>query len=163
MIGGTFCPMATKKRPQATRSKNKAKKTATKKVSVQAKRSRGRKIAVKKARPAGGKNKRSSASAANEPRSLEPSTLRGATFSAGRQRTGGGSKSRSAGQSGDAQALPRAATVDSESVEELLEEGQTREAAAVSGVETALDPDQSEVRTREVPEDDVPEEYLDED
>jgi predicted alpha/beta-hydrolase family hydrolase len=49
--------------------------------------------------------------------------------------------------------------VDSESAEELLEEGQTFEAAAVSGVEDAPDPDQGEVRTREVPEDDVPEEY----
>jgi len=156
--------MATKKRPQATRSKNKAKKkTAAKKASVHAKRAGGRKIAVKKARHAEGKKKRSSASAASEPHSPEPSTLGGVTFSVERQRSGGGSKSRSAGQSGDAQALSRAATVDSESVEELLEEGQTREAAAVSGVETALDPDQGEVHTSEVPEDDVPEEYLDED
>jgi hypothetical protein len=51
----------------------------------------------------------------------------------------------------------------SESVEELLEEGQAREAAAVSGVEDALDPDQAEIHTREVPEDDVPEEYTDKD
>jgi hypothetical protein len=49
--------------------------------------------------------------------------------------------------------------VDSESVEELLEEGQTYEAEAISGVEDALEPDQGEVQTREVPEDDVPEEY----
>jgi hypothetical protein len=53
--------------------------------------------------------------------------------------------------------------VDSESADELLEEGQTFEAAAVSGVENARDPDQGEVRTREVPEDDVPEEYDDQD
>jgi hypothetical protein len=53
--------------------------------------------------------------------------------------------------------------VDSESVEELLAEGQAREAAAVSGVEDALDPDQGELHTREVPEDDVPEEYTDKD
>ena len=46
-------------------------------------------------------------------------------------------------------------------MEELLEEGQAREAAAISGVEGAPDPDQGEVRTREVPEDDVPEEYTD--
>ena len=52
--------------------------------------------------------------------------------------------------------------VDSESVDELLEEGQTFEAGIVSGVEDAPDPDQGEVRTREVPEDDVPEEYDDE-
>ena len=52
---------------------------------------------------------------------------------------------------------------DSESVEELVEEGQAYEADAISGVEDALDPDQGEVHTHEVPEDDVPEEYLDED
>lgn len=71
-------------------------------------------------------------------------------------------RSRSAGQSGDVQAVSRKAVVDSESVEELLEEGQAREAAAISGVEDAPDADQAEVRTREVPEDDVPEEYTDE-
>jgi hypothetical protein len=63
------------------------------------------------------------------------------------------------GQSGDIQALPRDEDVDSESVEELAEEGQAFEAEVVSGVENAPDADQGEVRTREVPEDDVPEEY----
>jgi hypothetical protein len=53
--------------------------------------------------------------------------------------------------------------VDSESAEELLEEGQTFEAGVVSGVENAPDPDQGEVRTREVLEDDVPKEYDDKD
>jgi hypothetical protein len=48
---------------------------------------------------------------------------------------------------------------DSESVEELLEEGQTFEAEILEGVENARDADKSEVKTREVPEDDVPEEY----
>lgn len=53
--------------------------------------------------------------------------------------------------------------MDSESVEELLEEGQSFEAEVVDGVEKALDPDQGEVRTRQLPEDDVPEEYREED
>jgi hypothetical protein len=53
------------------------------------------------------------------------------------------------------------ASADSESVEELIDEGNIFEAAAVAGVENAKDPDVDEVRTREVPEDDVPEEYLD--
>jgi len=61
------------------------------------------------------------------------------------------------------QGLSERALADSESVEELIEEGQAREASAISGVEEALDPDQAEVRTREVPADDVPEEYTDED
>jgi len=67
----------------------------------------------------------------------------------------------SAGQSGDIQQVHDAPYADSESAEELLEEGNAFEAEAVSGVENAPDPDVSEVRTREVPEDDVPEEYLD--
>jgi hypothetical protein len=52
---------------------------------------------------------------------------------------------------------------DTESPRELLEEGQTFEAEVVSGVQDAPPADQSEVKTREVPEDDVPPEYLDPD
>jgi hypothetical protein len=68
----------------------------------------------------------------------------------------------SGGQSGDVQGLSGRELADSESVEELAEEGQDYEAGIVSGVENAPDADQGEVRTREVPENDVPEEYLDE-
>ncbi|MGA3213597.1 MAG: hypothetical protein ABSD20_20020 [Terriglobales bacterium] len=68
----------------------------------------------------------------------------------------------SAGQSGDTQGLPDAADVDSESLEELAEEGQAFEAGIVSGVEEAGGNDPHEVTTKEVPEDDVPQEYLDE-
>lgn len=67
----------------------------------------------------------------------------------------------SGGQSGDTQGLSRRESVDSESVTELAEEGQDFEAEVVSGVENAKDPDESEVTTTEVPEDDVPGEYLD--
>jgi len=67
----------------------------------------------------------------------------------------------SAGQSGDTQQLSGVAGADSESIEELAEEGNTFEAEAVYGVENAKDPDVSEVTTHEVPEDDVPPEYLD--
>ena len=49
------------------------------------------------------------------------------------------------------------------SVEQLLEEGQAFEAGIVSGVENARDADKGGVRTRQVPEEDVPQEYLDED
>ena len=45
----------------------------------------------------------------------------------------------------------------------MLEEGNAFEAEAVEGVEGALDADQGEVKTHEVPEDDVPQEYLDKD
>jgi hypothetical protein len=50
---------------------------------------------------------------------------------------------------------------DSESVEELLEEGQAFEAGVVRGVEAADDEVEQEVHTHEVPQDDVPKEYDD--
>jgi hypothetical protein len=70
---------------------------------------------------------------------------------------------RSAGQAGDTQGISAAVRTDSESVEELLEEGQSFEAEVVAGVENAPEPDEGEVRTKEVPEDDVPEEYRERD
>jgi hypothetical protein len=69
----------------------------------------------------------------------------------------------SAGQSGDTQGISHPAEGDSESVEELVEEGNAFEASVIDGVENAKDPDVSEVVTRQVPEDDVPKEYLDDD
>lgn len=68
-----------------------------------------------------------------------------------------------AGQSGADQELPNTATADSESVEELVDEGNAFEAGIVLGVESAKDPAVSEVTTRQFPEDDVPEEYLNQD
>jgi hypothetical protein len=41
-----------------------------------------------------------------------------------------------------------------------MEEGQSFEAEAIGGVEDAPDADAGEVRTKQVPEDDVPSEYL---
>lgn len=70
---------------------------------------------------------------------------------------------RSGGQSGDLQGLSHAARADSESVDELLEEGNAFEADAVAGVEDAGNADEREVHTHEVPEDDVPAEYLEKD
>ena len=64
-------------------------------------------------------------------------------------------------QSGDLQGLSRAEEADSESVEELVEEGNVTEAGAVAGVEESDNAEEREVHTHEVPEDDVPEEYLD--
>jgi len=63
------------------------------------------------------------------------------------------------GQAGDTQGLSGAVIGGSESVKELLEEGQSYEAEVLEGVENARNADESEVETREVPEDDVPEEY----
>lgn len=86
-------------------------------------------------------------------RSLTP----GAVFSRGNL------PSESAGQSGDLLGLSRVEGADSESVEELLEEGNAFEADVVSGVEHADDSEGREVHTHETPEDDVPQEYLDKD
>ena len=66
----------------------------------------------------------------------------------------------SAGQSGDTQGLSDDAEAGPESVEELVEEGQPFEAEVISGVEEASDSEAAEVHTRQVPEDDVPAEYL---
>ena len=66
-----------------------------------------------------------------------------------------------AGQSGDTQQISNDQVGDSQSVRELVEEGNAFEGGAVQGVEEAKDPDVSEVTTREVPEDDVPGEYRD--
>jgi len=72
-------------------------------------------------------------------------------------------KAASAGQSGSLQGLSNAPGADSESVDELIEEGNAFEGGVVSGVEAADNADEQEVRTHEVPEDDVPEEYRNQD
>jgi hypothetical protein len=65
----------------------------------------------------------------------------------------------SAGQSGDTQGLSDIEEAGSESVLELVQEGQYFEAEVINGVENAPDADQGPMRTKEFPEDDVPEEY----
>jgi hypothetical protein len=62
-------------------------------------------------------------------------------------------------QAGDLQGLSNVQGADSESVDELLEQGNAFEAEVVKGVEDAGDSDEEEVRTHEVPQDDVPGEY----
>jgi hypothetical protein len=69
---------------------------------------------------------------------------------------------RSGGQSGDVQGLSGIERAGSESVEELVEEGNAFEAEVVKGIEDASYADEEEVTTHEVPEDDVPEGYRDE-
>ena len=72
-----------------------------------------------------------------------------------------GLAARSGGQSGDLQGLSSLEGADSESVDELLEEGNAFEADVVKGVQDAGDADEGEVHTHEVPQDDVPGEYRD--
>jgi hypothetical protein len=66
----------------------------------------------------------------------------------------------SAGQSGATQQISSTGIADSESVEELIEEGNAFEANVIYGIEKAEDDAVSEVTTHEVPEDDVPGEYV---
>jgi hypothetical protein len=70
---------------------------------------------------------------------------------------------RSGQLSGDLQGLSDVQGADSESVDELLEEGNSFEANVVRGVEEAGNTEGREVHTHEVSEDDVPGEYLDND
>lgn len=63
-----------------------------------------------------------------------------------------GRGARTAGQSGDVEGLSDAESVDSESVEELAEEGQDYEAELVDAVENAPEPDEAELDA-EIPED----------
>ncbi|HYX21642.1 MAG TPA: hypothetical protein VFA98_12430 [Thermoanaerobaculia bacterium] len=141
-------------------AKRRARRTAAKRRP--AAKARGRKPAAKK-RLAGApekpvRRKRSPKTTARRAATARASVERPrARLVQGWQRGLGGE---AAGQSGDLEAIPRREDVDSESVEELLEEGQSWEAGIVSGVENA-DDETGEVRTREVPEDDVPEEYRD--
>jgi hypothetical protein len=122
------------------------KKVASKKIAAP-KRSAARKKPTRVGR-AGAAPRRSRRSAPAEP--LNPVV-----------RTGRGLGADSAGQSGDIQGLSRRELADSESVTELAEEGQDYEAGIVEAIENTPDADQGEIRTKEVPEDDVPDEYLD--
>lgn len=63
-------------------------------------------------------------------------------------------------QASDLQGLSEIEEGDFESIAELAAEGQAFEAEVLDGVENAPDPDVAQVTTREVPEDDVPLEYL---
>jgi N utilization substance protein A len=68
--------------------------------------------------------------------------------------------SKSGGQSGALQGLSDIEGASSESVDELLEEGNAFEAEVVKGVEDAPDADEGEVRTHQRPqEEDLPEDF----
>jgi len=142
--------MATKKKIRK-KKKTPAKKTVPMKATVTKAKKRPTKVAKPKAAPKKAKKKASRKKQTRTKREY----LSTQAFSS--DVVG----SRSSKQSGDLQGVPRREDADSESVEELLEEGNTFEAGAVLGVEDADSHDEKEVRTREVPEDDVPSEYLD--
>jgi hypothetical protein len=141
-----------KKKANRKKGQKRRKSSATKKVASKAK------LAAKGKAGAKGKPKlkkkapRAVATVQSGSQSVETVSLKPKALVA---RAGGGA--------GDYQGISAVADVDSESAEELLEEGQAFEAGIISGVEGASDPDEAEVTTHEVPQDDVPNEYDDKD
>ena len=138
--------MATKKK---TKKKLSKKKTAPKKKVA-------KKKAVVKSQAATNKATRGKKAAAPKKRARAKSEIVGSVAF-----EPAGLGARSGGQSGDLQGLSDRGRASSESVDELLEEGNAFEAEIVKGVEDVTD--EEEVHTHEVPEDDVPGEYLDKD
>jgi hypothetical protein len=159
-----------------------AAKKKTKKKQTRSKRAAGKKVmptkklakksALLKKKPA--KRKPAQRKAAVKTRAVGKKTIGAKTVSAIRRPVREGSQTESkasfslersrassGGQAGDLQGLSRVERADSESVDELLEEGNAFEADVVTGVEDAGNAGEKEVRTHEVPEDDVPGEYLD--
>jgi len=149
--------MATKRKAPKKASKKPAKKKAT-----PAKKAAARSGARAQAKAAPKPKRRRGSSRAGEPTSGSASSSLDPRR-AGRLRFNDENESARRRRIGDLQGISMSDRADSESVGELLEEGQTIEAEAVKGVEDSLDADQGEVRTHEVPEDDVPQEYLDKD
>jgi hypothetical protein len=133
--------MAMKKRPKSKPAKTR--KSTKKAVKRTAKRKTSR--------------RRNRKAASRKPASARKKKVRRVNVSSG---TAGFPSEEPDVESGDLQALPRIEEADSESVTELIEEGNALEADAVMGVEDADDADEREVHTHEVPEDDVPAEYL---
>jgi hypothetical protein len=158
--------MASKKKNK--KKSTKSKKSAGRKATPAKKPAKKRIIAKKSAKKMAAPNK-----AVTKKKGLKK-TASGKTARAGNNKTRNKSQargssafpretsgSRSGDQSGDLQGLSDVESVDSESVDELLEEGNAFEAGVVAGVENAGEHDEQEVRTHEVLEDDVPGEYLD--
>ena len=159
--------MATRKK--TSKKSSKSKKTVAGKSAKQPaqKRSAPKKSTKRKAVPAKSASKKAAARKKAPAKTIRPKAASGSSGKTRNQRRGSSSPSisrESSGyQSGDLQGLSNVEDVDSESVDELLEEGNAFEAGIVSGVEDSGRREGKEVRTRQVPEDDVPGEYLDED
>jgi hypothetical protein len=135
--------------------KKRARKAGRKRKTVAARRPAAKRSAPRGAKARGKRVRRRTVGLGRRVRDLDLDTLepleqRGLGLEAG-------------GQAGDTEGLSRAELAASESVEELVEEGQAFEAGIVDGVESAPNADRGPIRTREVPEDDVPEEYIDRD
>jgi hypothetical protein len=158
-----IAPRKNSKRAASTGSRklsSKAKSAKTKTVNAKLKTRTSSVKGTKNAKP------RSAAAAGKAPR-RNTRIIRGSLASRGEGQSvetinldpkGLGSKS--GGQSGALQGLSDIEGASSESVDELLEEGNAFEAEVVKGVEDAPDADQGEVRTHQRPqEEDLPEDF----
>jgi hypothetical protein len=145
--------VAKKTKKKATRARKAAGK---KKVALRTKAARGKKAGRAKKPVLRNKTVRRRIVRREISSGSERSSLGAGPFETAERPTKRGLGQNAAGQSGDLQGLSRRIDVDSESVEELIEEGQSFEADAISGVENAPDPDQGEVRVHERPEDEIP-------
>jgi hypothetical protein len=155
--------MATKKKTKKNQTKSQrtaSRKAAPMKKAVKKKLSKKRvtakkKLAKKKAAPktaevktkAGGKKTTAGKTAGTFKRQVREKSQSVDTVAFALE----GQGARSGEQSGDLQGLSNVERADSESVDELLEEGNAFEADVVKGVEDAEDAEEGEVRTREVP------------
>jgi hypothetical protein len=162
--------MASKKRHKKSTKKTATKKAKPAKKSVRRKLATKRVVSKKKSQKKSAAKKSATRTSVLANKTTSPKSGGALTKRAPTKRqnldddmfTGPGLSSQ-AGQSGDLQGLSNRERADSESVDELLEEGNAFEADVVSGVQSADDHEGQEVHTHEVPEDDVPGEYLDED
>jgi hypothetical protein len=156
--------VARRKKSASKRSPARRKKTKRAAKPVRGKAAaRRKKPAAKRPAPPPAKRKRVAVVPRGKPAGAAKRVRRDAAFDVGEPLDERGLGPESGGQSGDTEGLSRDELADSESVAELLEEGQAFEAGVVSGVENAPDADRGPVRTRQVPEDDVPEEYFNRD
>jgi hypothetical protein len=138
---------AKKKTKKKKKIAKRAKPKAAKKKSLKAKTASRKAIVAKRRKPAKKKPKKVAAKRRRAPREFpvkEPAAQSGRL-------------------AGDLQGLSHLEDAESESVAELVEEGNAFEAGILSGVEAADSEAEGEVESHEVPEDDVPGEYLDED
>jgi hypothetical protein len=149
-----------KNQPKSKQTKSKSAGSKSKRKAVQNRRPAKAKAAGKRFQKKAARKKSTSARSSRRSRKssinpvseiereLQGKNVSGAVIVSGRR-------------SPDFEGLSREEQADSESVDELTEEGNVFEAGAVQGVEEADNADEREVHTHEVPEDDVPEEYLD--
>jgi hypothetical protein len=146
---------AKKKAKKKKQIAKRAKPKAAKKKSLKAKTTRRKTIAAKTRNPAAAKTRK--------PAKKKAKKVAAKRRSAPREFPVKEPEAQSGRLAGDLQGLSRFEDAESESVAELVEEGNAFEAGILSGVEAADTEDEGEVETHEVSEDDVPGEYLDED